>query len=218
MKKIALIVLCGAFATAVFAQNETERGMGFSLQVSNYSFAGRTDFDKPFFGEDQSAMVEFLAISLPGAGVHSFQVINAADSSYTIVAKYRPNSYIAMGKISKYKKQGVPESEWKKRLQEEGLDPDSIQIRTLHISGLLAKKIHAKFNSSIDTFDPGGPPEIIMDGTSITFRCTVDNEIVKTLNVDNPVREIGELANTCIQLINDLQSGRMSESKYLSLF
>jgi len=220
MKKIALVILCGFFVTAVFAQDETDirRGMKFSLQINNYFFGGRTDLDKRFFGGNRSAMVEFLAVSLPGAGFRSFQIMqNSADSSYTIEARYRPGDFVAMSKIREFKRQGVPDSEWKKRLQEEGLDPDSIQIWTLPVSDFFAKKIHAKFNASIDTFDPGGPPPLIMDGWWVILRCAVDNEIVKTLNVDNPVREINKLSTTCVQLIKDLQNGQMDESKYINL-
>jgi len=93
-----------------------------------------------------------------------------------------------------------------------------IHTKAFNISEALAKKIDEKFVSSIDNFDPGGPPARIIDAGSVMFCCTGNNCIVKTLIVRHPVREIGKLSGTCLQLIEDLQSGPLDEAKYLSLF
>ena len=230
VKKLALIVLGGVFATAGFAQNEPEWNqwrMKFSLKIeNNYS---RTDFDKEFFGE-KIFMVEFYTTNPWDMGHgYGFQIVKVPlRSSYVIGVKDFLSSKEIVAKEKELERKGLTKGEIDKRLEEEGFTFSSVRTRSFPISDILAKRIYKKFNSSIDTFDPGGPQPVlkngqknqmeICDGETVTFRCTTDNDIVKTLIVYVPVRKIGKLSDTCEQLIKDLQTGQMDESKYLNLF
>jgi len=228
MKKLLLFILCCSLATVVFGQ---QWGMQFSLLIENGNYPkGKTDMEVLLFGKKSAPVEFFVAPSFFGS--YGFRMVkNSPDSSYVIEVEDILNCTEVVSenretRLAQNRTAAQNWSMWKK--QNDSLKLSEVRTLRFPISDSLAKKIHEKFVSSIDSFDPGGPRTITeggqtrmrmkLDGENVTFRCTVDNDIVKTLRVHDPRREIGKLSDICKQLIKDLQNGEMDEVKYLSLF
>jgi len=240
MKKIALLIFCASFAAAVLAQDKADtRRMEFSLRISNSAIVGRTDVEKLFFGDrmlygNKNTLVEFF-VAPSFYGSYGFRTVkNASDSSYVIEVKDIPNYKEVVDSMRKQypapRTTAAKNREAWQKQREESLNLFEVQTQAFAISDSLAKKIHEKFVSSIDNFDPGRKKivvngnvrkveeDIVVDGEYVTFRCAVDDDIVKTLTIHQPVRESGKLSDICKQLIKDLQNGQFSETEYLDLF
>jgi hypothetical protein len=82
---------------------------------------------------------------------------------------------------------------------------------------VFAEKLYSRIKSTIEHFVMKGEPASILDGSTVTFRCVVEDE-VWTLTIHEPDSEIFQLPDICEQLIADIQSKNVDESKYITLF
>ena len=61
-----------------------------------------------------------------------------------------------------------------------------------------------------------GKPAGIFDGTTVTFRCIVDDE-VWTLTIHEPKGDIRIFSDLCRQIITDAEADKLEESEYIKI-
>lgn len=107
-------------------------------------------------------------------------------------------------------KQGLREKERLKRYE--------IGTRTIPIPQELADKIYRKIETAIRQMkeprqgQENGVVEIVKDGYTVTFRCLA-NEQLWTLTCHVPEGDLEHLSVLCLQLIDDVQTGRFDPEK-----
>jgi hypothetical protein len=203
--------------------------IGFGLP----NVKSKTEIEKLFFS-DFNAMVEFFV--LPSfEGAYGFRIFQDSSNNYIIENKRVSNWDIVWSQL----REEFPSISIKARELDSMMkkDRDSIKYhnreifdkqmkesfsryevtnQSFRVSDLLATKLHETVVMVIDNFVGKGEPAVIRDGYKVTFRCVIGVE-VWTLTVHSPKDEILKLTDICKQLITDIQSGNVDESKYITL-
>jgi hypothetical protein len=87
---------------------------------------------------------------------------------------------------------------------------------TIVTVGCLGGLLYEKFVSVIANFKSEGPPAMIMDGTFITFRCVVGEELWE-LGIEEPNGQVGRMSSLCSRIIKDVsENGSLDEDKYIA--
>jgi hypothetical protein len=191
----------------------------------------KTDIEKLFFG-DYNAMVEFF-VEPSFENPYGFRVVRDSLNNYIIENKRVSNWDTVRSQLSKefpsiginaYQihlmtkeerdKIGDHNREMFAKQRKESLSRYEVTNQSVCVSNLFAAKLHETVVAAIDNFVGKEEPAVIMDGYEVTFRCVVGME-VWTLIVHLPKDEILQLTDICKQLIDDIQSGNVDESKIL---
>jgi hypothetical protein len=211
MKKILLILLLVSITEVSFSQygeiGDTGDGRTFLKRVENnllsngkiisngkisriYNLKSKTDIEKLFFG-DINAMVEFFvqpSIEPSFKKPYGFRIMRDSLNVSYIIENKRISDLNVVETVSYPVKKDV-----------------------------FTEKLYSTIKSTIKHFVMKGEPASILDGSTVTFRCVVEDE-VWTLTIHEPDREIFQLPNICEQLIADIQSKNVDETKYITLF
>ncbi|MDR2406808.1 MAG: hypothetical protein LBE13_01650 [Bacteroidales bacterium] len=156
-----------------------------------YNLKSKTDIEKLFF-EDINAMVEFFVEpSIEGAydsrSPYGFRVMRDSLNAGYIIEN--------------------------KRMSNSG----AVETVFYPVEDDFAEKLHNTIQSAIKHFVMKGEPAEILDGSTVTFRCVVGDEIW-TLTIYEPDNKLLQLTDVCKQLIVDGQSKNVDKSKYITLF
>lgn len=241
MKRIITSFLCWCAISLAFSQNNEfsrfvkriENNLLMQSPNDYYNLDSKEDIERLFFG-DFNAMVEFSylpssenAFNKPPSG---FRIVkNTSNTSYILEVKYISNFEEAYKEASKkYPSISVtnPSSisnhiiehnrEAFAKQSEERLKFFKIETLSFPISNQLAEKLYKRSVLFISNFKGIGDPPWIIDGYRVTFRNVVDYE-VWSLNIHMPKGEALKMTELFLQIVTDVKSNKMSESKYLSI-
>ena len=194
----------------------------------------KTDVEKLFFGDFNAQMEFFVSPSFEGAS--GFRIIkDTTDGSYILEVNHISNYKQAVEQAEeKFRTIGIPgelyfsiPKEIKDltrdhnmtmypKQQAERLKLYQVETLSFPISNRFAEKLYTKTVSSIDNFRAKGKPAGIFDGTTVTFRCIVDDE-VWTLTIHEPKGDIRIFSDLCRQIITDAEADKLEESEYIKI-
>lgn len=208
---------------------------GMTESDNRYNLDSKSALDRVFFGEINSPVEFVLQTSFEGAS--GLRIIkNSPDSTYQVEVTNMPNSDEVTGILFKKENEILIPHELQKLMTLDVINkineynkkviytkqkgdiykPYQVKPKSFKISELLAKKMHSKIISLIDSFKAEGIPPIILDGNEVTFRCVVGNELW-TLTIHSPQRKALQLSDLCKQIITDSNNNKLNESAYLKL-
>jgi hypothetical protein len=244
-KKIFPVLFLSCFliqTTAAQSSSESSEGGRFSKRIEyNFLIQGlhnlksKTDVDKLFFG-DFNAELEFL-VEPSFEGAYGFRIVkDPLDASCRLELKHIGNfkevnsqiskKYPSIGfslkeidTVSEEKKEQARQHNnvmYEKR-REERLKSYRVNTQYFPIKNDFAEKLYVTVVAAIDNFKGKGIPPIIMDGFSVTFRCVVGDE-VWTFTIHQPQGKLLKLTNLCEQIMEDIETNNLNESKYIALF
>lgn len=208
---------------------------GMTESDNRYNLNSKSALDRVFFGEINSP-VEFVLRTL-FEGASGLRIVkNESDNTYRVEVTNMPNSDEVTSILLKKENEILIPNELQRLMTLDVLDkineynknviytkqkgeiyePYRTESKSLIISKSLARKLHRKIISLIDSFKAEGIPPLIADGNEVTFRCVVGDELW-TLTIHSPQRKALQLSDLCKQIIADSNNNKLNESAYLKL-
>jgi hypothetical protein len=244
-KKISSVLIFVLFlAQTGIAQSNSESSVGYdfvkrieyNVRGPGYNLKGKTELEKLFFGDFNAELEFFINPSFEGA--YGFRLVgDSLKTSYFLEVKYINNfNEVTALLAKKYPTKGFSAKEMSsiskeeidyasqhnnamfKKQQEESFLRYKIETMDYSITNDFAEKLYSVVVATIQNFKgKGAPLSICLDGFSVTFRCTVEDELW-TLTVHLPTDKTLRLTDICKQLFADVQSKNVDESHYIALF
>lgn len=197
-----------------------------------YNLESKTGIEKLLFGATNSP-VEFI-VKPEFEAAYGFRIIRDLSLKTSVIECLCVSNYKQVQKelTQKYPSIGFSEDPltidkevlrqsaehnltiWEKQ-REESLKLYKVETKKFAISDRLADAIHEKIVWEIDNFD--SKPEGRAIECSVIFRCVVENEVRTLLLKDQPQGHALRLYEVFQQIINDVQQGKVDETKYLKL-
>lgn len=156
-----------------------------------YNLRSKSATEMRFFGDFNAKVEFFVAPSFdPSAGFRVRQ--DSLNNTYRLEIKFFPV----------------------KNKQTEATTGE-ISVQTVKISKEFVDKLHDRVLSLISTARAVGKPRNSFDGTDVTFRCVVDDQVwTFTTKNSRPESGVANLTDICTQIISDLRNNDFEESRY----
>lgn len=201
-----------------------------------YNLKSKNDLEKLFFGDFNARLEFFVEPSFHGA--YGFRIVeDSLPASYRIEVKYVCNFDEVNAQLSEEyptirfsveddcdaspeKKEQVIqhnlamyEKQWKERPKRYEVSTQSIPI-----TSRLADTLYATVVAAIDNFKGIGITSTPVDGSLVTFRCVVEDE-VWTFTIHEPRGYMRNLTDICNRIVKDVEANQrqLNEDEYIAL-
>jgi len=213
-----------------YRNNHTQTVNGKECGMDNLD--SKSKMEMLFFG-DRNAEAEFFETQAQDHPVGFRLVRNPEDASYVLEVKRIPNYAEVQKKIGEtYPTVGVTSAlhevmtdELAALIREHNAlmqdkqnaakwDLYEVETESVPVSDRFAERLYEKMVATIDGFRAKGRPEGILDGTTVTFRTVVDDE-VRTLTIHEPRGDSASFADFCRSIVEAVEAGGFDEAAAL---